>query len=52
MVTAKVQKLKLIDSAIVCGTISSYHKNKSRKQIQIKLYYAVAVPKLLYGSET
>lgn len=36
----------------VCGTISRYIKNKTRKETQIKLYKTVAVPTLLYGSET
>ena len=36
----------------ICGTISRTLKNKTRKETQLKFYKTIAVPTLLYGSET
>jgi len=36
----------------ICGTINRSLKNKTRKDTKIKLYKTMAVPSLMFGSET
>lgn len=45
-------KYKLPIFQQLCGTINRNLKNKARKETQIKFYKVMAVPSLLFGSET
>ncbi|KAJ4446628.1 hypothetical protein ANN_13325 [Periplaneta americana] len=45
-------KYKLPIFQQLCGTINRNLKNKARKETQIKFYKVIAVPSLLFGSET
>lgn len=43
---------KLVKFRNVCGTIHKYLRNRTRKETRLKFYKTIAVPTLMYASET